>query len=338
MTQPGNALANIVEEYGSGLEDIEDEVTAVPRIGINHSGGTFKDSLSGEEFPSIYGIALGMIKQRVMWEQGDIEAGAKPQCKSQDAKTGYPNMSGKPGDSFPWNEATGLDLATSAVDEHNRPIISCASCPFAEWGAKDAKGKSKPPRCKERYSFPVLYNRQSPESLGLQPYSPPYMDSGIVAFQGSGIAPSKKFLSAFVRSRRPLYSAVIRISLDVNKRGMVEYSVPVFQKLGDVPEDQWEIYARELGPLREFLNKPPRPGDDQDDTKKSGMSESRAAANVGVVNTAPISTSDSPATRVVNGAAQQSNVETVDAEVVASTTSTPAPVASAPDDDEDLPF
>lgn len=320
MTQPGNELARIAEEYGSGLEDIENEVSGVPRIGINHRGGTFKDSLSGEEFPTIYGIMLGMVKQRVMWEQGDIEPGAKPQCKSQDAKTGYPNMSGKPGDSFPWKDAPGLDPNTAPKDEHGRTILSCDSCPFAEWGPRNEKGKPTPPRCNERYTFPVLYNKEAPPATGL--YAPPYMESGIVAFQGSGISPSKKFLSAFVRGKRPLYSAVVQIDLDTNKRGMVEYSVPRFTKLGDVPQDDWELYARELAPLREYLRKPPRPGDDQDDAKKPGVSAQQAAANVGAVVASQASPSQSPATQLVNGASEEAPVDAV----------------IVPDDDEDLPF
>ena len=321
MTQPGNAIANVADEYGTGLEDIQDDVTAVPRIGINHKGGTFKDTLSGEEFPKMYGVALGMIRQRVMWEPGDIEPGAKPQCKSQDAKTGYPNMSGKPGESFPWQEAPGLDPNTQPTDEHGRIIISCEGCPFTEWGKRDAKGKSKPPPCKERHTYPIIYNT-TPSSNGV--YEPPYMESGIVSFQGSGIAPSKKFLSGFVRAKLPLYSALIEIGLDVNKRGMVEYSVPNFKKISNVPQDEWELYARDLPTMREYLTRAPRPGDDSDPAKTSGTSANQAARNAGVVQAvvvepeeqaAPVAT---PAQSVVNQAS--------------------TPPAASPADDDDLPF
>ncbi len=335
MTQPGNALANIADEYGTGLEDIEDEISAVPRIGINHSAGTFKDSLSGEEFANIYGVLLGMVKQRVMWEKGDIEPGAKPQCKSQDAKTGYPNMGGKPGESFPWKDAPVLDPNLAPKDEHGRITLACETCPFAEWGPRNEKGKSTPPACKERYTFPVLYNREDP---GSSLYSPPFMESGIVAFQGSGISPAKKFLSAFVRNKRPLYSAVTKISLDVNKRGMVVYSVPTFTKLTDVPDDDWELYARELGPLRDFLRRPPRPGDDQDDARKPGVSSARAAANVGTVVQSSAPTSQSPVTQMVNAAAAESPVSAPVPSTDSANDAAGVVDAQIVPDDDDLPF
>ena len=142
MTAPN--LPATVEEYGTGLEDIEGEVGAVPRIGINHSGGTFKDTLSGEEFPEIVGVALGLIKQRVFWPPV-VEDGAKPLCKSNDAKTGYPNPALEKNGGFPWSDAPGLDPDSQPKDEHGRTIIACDSCPFAQWGRDPKTGKGTPP-------------------------------------------------------------------------------------------------------------------------------------------------------------------------------------------------
>lgn len=332
-----NLPATIGEQYGTGLEDLEGEISVVPRIGINHAGGTFKDSLSGEEFAKITGVALGIIKQRVMWEPGDIEAGAKPQCKSQDGQVGYPNMSGKPGESFPWATAPGLDPNTASRDEHNRPIIECKTCPFAQWGERDAKGKSKPPLCKERHTYPVIYNRGGDPSI--DPTQPPFMESGIVSFQGSGIKPSKMFAAAFVRNKLPLYTAIVEISLDVNKRGMVEYSVPKFVKLGNVPEGDWEIYAREYQPLRDFLRAAPRADDDgSDPVKGSGQSAAQAAANAGIQQahvTVAQPTVQTPAAPV------QATVATPTVQAPATVVQS-APVAepaAAPDfDPDELPF
>lgn len=322
MSQP-NLPATIADEYGTGLEDIENETGMVPRIGINHPGGTFKDSLSGEEFPKIYGVALGMIKQRVMWEQGDIESGAKPQCKSQDATTGYPNVSGKPGESFPWKDAPGLDPNVQPKDEHGRITITCETCPFAQWGPRNEKGKSVPPLCKERHTYPVVYNREMP----VPGYYPPYLESGIVSFQGSGIKPSKQYLASFVRNKRPLYSAVLEIGLDVNKRGTVEYSVPSFKKLAEVPQDDWEIYARDYLPIREFLREAPRANDDgSDPAKGSGQTSSQAAVNAGISQAS-----------VTVGQPIQATVTTPTATVL-NTPTTSAPVEDAAPVDDDLPF
>jgi len=316
MTQP-NLPATVAEEYGTGLEDIEDEIGAVPRINISHADGVFKDSLSGEEFPEIWGVALGMIKQRVFWP-AVVEDGAKPMCKSQDANTGYPSPLAEKDGGFPWSDAAGLDPNVQPTDDDGRALIECATCPFSQWG-KDAKtGKGTPPACKERHTYPVIYNR-----TGTAGYEAPYMESGIVSFQGSGISPSKKYLSAFVRNKRPLYSAVVRIKLDRNKRGNVTYSVPQFAKVAEVPDDDWELYARELAPLRDYLRRPPRPGDNADPAKAPAQSAAQAAANAGVVQgTVTVSQTpveESPATTVVNSAAQA--------------------VPAAPvEDDDDLPF
>lgn len=325
MTSP-NLPATVAEEYGSGLEDIEDEVGALPRISINHSGGVFKDTLSGEEFPEIHGVALGMIKQRVMWAPV-VEDGAKPLCKSQDATIGYPNAAAEKDGGFPWSDAAGLDPNTSAKDEHGRMVISCESCPFAQWGTDQKTNKRVPPPCKERHTYPIIFNRDGDNS-----YAPPYMESGIVSFQSSGISPSKKYLSAFVRNKRPLYSAIVRIKLETNKRGNVIYSVPVFSKMTDVPEEDWELYAREYQPLREYLRQAPRPGDDADPVKAPQQTAAQAAANAGVTQATVVSSAtspeESPATAAVNPATAAASTP-VQAYV---------PPAPAEDGDDDLPF
>jgi hypothetical protein len=329
MTQP-NLPATVTEEYGTGLEDLEDEVGMVPRIGINHPGGVFKDSLSGEEFPKIIGVPLGVFKQRVFWASEMGETPSKPLCKSNDAKTGYPNMEAEKNGGFPWSEAPGLDPNTASKDEFDRPIIACDACPFAQWGKNAKTGKNVPPPCKERHTYPFIYNRER-QSAG---YEAPYMESGIISFQGSGIKPSKMYVSAFVRNKLPLYAAVVEISLDTNKRGTVEYSVPKFTKIADVPKDEWELYARDLPEMRKFLTEPPRPGDDgSDPTRGSGQTAAQAAANAGVAASSVVSnanvtvapaapTVQSPATSVVNGAAEAPVVEAVIVE----------------DDPNDLPF
>ena len=318
MTAP-NLPATVSDEYGTGLEDIEGEVGAVPRIGINHKGGTFKDTLSGEEFAEIVGVPLGVIKQRVMWDPDVENDNKKPWCKSNDAKTGYPNPSSERDGGFPWSDAKGLDPNTQPKDEFGRTIIACDSCPFAEWGRHPKTGKSTPPPCKERYTIPVVYNREGTA------YDPPYMDSGIVAFQGASITPIKRYLTAFVRNKLPLYSAVVRLKLNMQKRGSVDYSVVEATKVAEVPRDDWEMYARDLPTLREYLTKPPRPDDDgSDPTRGHGQSAAQAAANAGV------------ATGTVSVAPE----EPVEADVVETPVQSSSFQPSTPvdDDDDDIPF
>lgn len=334
MTQ--NLPATISDEYGSGYEDLDDEIQAVPRIQIVHKSGVFKDSLSGEEFAEIVGVPLGVVKQRIFWPSDMGETPSKPFCKSNDAKTGYPNEDAEKDGGFPWSDAAGLDPNTQPKDEFGRTVISCETCPFAQWGTdpKNPK-KSVPPPCKERHTYPIIYNRTGGEG-----YEPPYMESGIVSFQGSGIKPSRLYVAGFKRAKLPLYTGVVRIKLNRASRGAVDYSVPEFKRVGTVPDDELVMYAQDWPGMREFLTKPPRANDDGSDPARGhGQTAAQAAAAAGasMVQNASVTTA--------------SDASVVEAEVleepVAAPVSAPANIvnqaakapsaAPAPDDDE-LPF
>ena len=350
MTAP-NLPATVSDEYGTGYEDLGDDVAVVPRIQINHKGGTFKDSLSGEEFPEIHGVLLGVVRQRAFWPSEMGENPSKPMCKSNDGITGYPNPEPEKDDGFPWSQS-GLNKAAQPVDEHDRITIACETCPFAQWreNPKDPK-KNLPPLCKERHTYPILYNR-----TGTGGYEPPYLDSGILAFQGSGIKPSKMYVAGFKRARKPLYAGVARITLDQFKRGMVEYSVPNIVKVGEVPEDALGLYGQEWPELKEFLTAAPRPDDaGQDPNKGHGQSAAQAARNVGINLSqatvgvaepvdaeivedppapAPAARVAAPVTPVVRPTAAPATP--AQAVVNAATAAPAAPVVS--DDDDELPF
>lgn len=214
---------------------------------------------------------------------------------------------------------------------------------MAAWGPKTPAGKAVPPPCRERHTYPVHYNREPSTA-------PPFLETGILTFQGSGIKPSRQYLAGFARARKPTYSAVVRISLEMFKRGSVTYSVPVFAKVADLPVDQWEPFARELAPMREFLTAPPRAGDDSDPAKGGGQTAAQAAANVVATATVGVATpaqaaeavpqpaplaqtvatppsaaaQPAPAATPAQSVVNQAAAEPVDAEIV--------------DDDEELPF
>lgn len=246
-----NLPATITEEYGTGLEDLDPNEVAVPRLKIDHANALFKDGITGEEFAKLSGVFLGMVKQRIFWNR-QVEENAKPRCKSNDAAVGYPNMTGpNQEDMFPWAES-GLDPNAMPKDEHGRVTIPCANCPFAQWGG--TRQKPKPPPCNELHTYPVMFASQE---------GGPIDRAGIVQFKGSGIQASKGFLRGFNLAKKPLYSATAEVTLTTNKRGMVVYSTPEFRKTGEVPVDEWREYAMELSGLREFLRQPPRPADEE---------------------------------------------------------------------------
>lgn len=304
-TQNLPARTDDFDDLDTGLEDFKPEEATIPRLGIAHADGVFKDNLTGEQFAEMYGVILGLVKQRVMWPAELGDDGQPPQCKSSDAATGYPNMDNRSGIGFPWAES-GLDASSLPVDTAGRVTIACEACPFSQW--TKGVGKNIPPRCSERHTFPILFNTDSPDG--------PWDRAGIISFQRSGLTPSKRYLSAFSHSKQPLYSVVTKLTLTRQQRGTVKYSVPVFSKVADVDRDEWPEYSTQYRGLREFLRRGPRSDEDGDDAKKQTIS-----GNVGAVNVAATVQQSAPvaATSVV----QQATAPVVTAEVM---------------DDDDLPF
>lgn len=234
-----------------GLEDFDPNEASVPRIQILHPDGLFKDGQTGEQFPEIHGVFLGLVKQRVMWARV-VEDDSKPLCKSNDAVTGYPNTTGPDHSLFPWHEA-GLNMNSQERDpEDGRVIIKCETCPMTQWTRNGTK--NTPPPCSERYTMPIHFATEEGAELD---------HAGIISFQKSSIGPVKAFVSAFSRAKMPLFSAAMSITLSTTKRGSVVYSVPKVQRRAAVPNDRWEEYARQYRDLREFLRMKPRGLDDE---------------------------------------------------------------------------
>ncbi len=323
-----------MSDYMTGLEDLDTSTLAMPRVQVQHKVGTFKDAMTGEEFPEMKGIMLGLIKQRVMWPKDQIDGG-KPMCKSNDALNGYPLMEGDPDNVFPWEDAPGLDPNQIPKDEHGRLVIPCASCPFAQW-TKDRKGKSVPPRCAERYTLPFLYTTDDDWKIG-----EPLDRAGIVAFQGSGIKPSKDYLGSFARSKKPVYSAYSAVRLEQRQRGSVDYSVPVFTRLGTVDETDWPDLSDALSETREMLRMPPRANDEGSDPARQHTAAGNVSAAATAARVQPTQQAAPAAPAQAAPAAQPpaqkaaTPQDIVDA-VVVEDTSPSAPAMST--DEDDLPF
>lgn len=228
-----------------GLEDFDDTRISMPRIAIVGDEGVFKDGNSGEEFTTLTGVPLGMIKQRAMFPKGTAELGP-PQCKSNDAQTGYPSFDGDEDRIFPWDEA-GLNPHGQNKDEHGRVTINCKDCPFARWSK--VKGKDEKPRCTERHTYPLLYSTNG---------SSDYDHAGVLSIQSSSMSNSNRFLSAFKTARQPLYTATVELTLDKKKNGMVKYSVVQFKRLGTTDVADRPTFSEQLAGIREYLRRPPR--------------------------------------------------------------------------------
>jgi hypothetical protein len=313
-------------DYMTGLEDLDPSTMGVPRINVQHKVGTFKDGNTGEEMAALTGIVLGLIRQRVMWAPETVD-NAKPMCKSNDAITGFPLMEGAPDNLFPWEES-GFSPADMPRDEHDRVTIPCETCPFAQW-TKGKNNKNVPPACKERFTLPVLFSSDDNWKPGEQ------LDRvGVVSFQGSGIKPTREYLGQFFRSRTPVYSAATRVKLNRMTRGSVEYAVPVFERIGNIDQEDWGDLSSELSNIRETLRQPPRPADDGSDPAKKhtvggNVSASATASRVA----ASAATTATTATKTAPVEVQQTRpADIVDAVVVET-----SPVAMSTEED-DLPF
>lgn len=266
-------LPAVPTEY-TGLEDLDPNEVQIPRIKIVHPHAVFQDGITGEEFPVLNGVLLGMVMQRTMWPK-EVQSDTRPMCKSNDAALGYPNMdSSNTDDHFPWNEAVGLNPTQMEKDAAGRVMIPCAACPFSKWTG--TKQKPKPPRCAEVHTYPVMY---SSEEGG------PIDRAGIVSFKGSGIRPSKAFLKGFAAAKRAVYTSYASIKLRQEERGMVKYAVPEFSKGGSVPEAEWPAYQEELKGLREFLREAPR--SNSDDAPVAGSAGAMQAPTQPVYTTPP---------------------------------------------------
>jgi hypothetical protein len=286
-----------------GLGDVGAGDLSMPRLSINHPEGTFKNSLSGEEFPVLRAVFLGLIKQRVYFHP-KVDDGDKPMCKSPDFNSGFPNMNldGKtPSDKvFPWAESN-FDPANFPPEQGINGLVTlpCDKCVFKEWSKS-----GEPPPCTEQHTYPVLYQPEGED--GLQP--------ALISFQKTGIKPSRTYLNNFVQARKPMFTVFTEVTLTQQSRGSVKYSVPTFRKKEDTDPNGWAEFGEMYRSARTFATRAPRLAEETDGEDPTLPSDN---VNRGPSATAPATpTSPAPST-----AAQPAP---------AATTSPAAPAAAAP--------
>lgn len=301
---------------GLGLEDASVTDIVIPRLRIMHPEGMFQDNLSQAEYSKLTVIMLGLIKQRVKWAD-EVDDDDRPMCKSTDFEHGFPNVdeSVKKDKRFPWHESS-FNPADFPPEKGINGLVTlpCAQCNFKEWQAD-----RKPPTCSEQHTYPVLYN--VPDTDDWVP--------ALYTVQRTGIKPSRSYLSAFVQSKKPMFTAVTEIGLTQMSRGSVKYSVPTFKRIGNSDPDLWEEYANTFRQIRDFVKQAPRPVDEDE-----AMAAAQTSSNV---NTAPVA--QPAATQQAAPAVDPSPPPAAAAQPVAAATPAPQTPAPAPaDDDDDLPF
>jgi len=249
MTDPNYAQAGQeiqpASNFSTGLEDFSAEDLRMPRLGINHETGCFEDSLSKTQWPTLRIIALGLIKQRILWPAiVSDDKNANPMCKSTDYQTGYPTLEGKREELFPWS-ATGWNPQSFQPDNEGRLRLPCESCRLKDWGAHPDGKKTW---CSEQHVIPLLYGADG-------------MDPSITALfttQRSSINASKAFFGSIVRRQQPAFSVTATLSLQPQTRGKNKYYVPIFVEDGLTDQADWALYSENYLTIRAHIHQPPR--------------------------------------------------------------------------------
>lgn len=326
MTVTPHTGGGAVDAYGGdtvGLDDVGAGDVVIPRLQIKHDEGVFIDNLSKQVFTELDCVILGLVKQRIFWADV-VEENDKPLCKSPDHDHGFPQVSEdvKRDKRFPWDKSNFRpeDFPPNGPNAINGLVtLPCASCHFKEW---DNNGfNQKVPPCAEQHTYPLLYNSNTENP------NEPIWAAAILTVQKTGIAPSKRYLSSFVQANQPMFTARSLVSLTLNKRGTVTYSVPTFRKVGNTDSSLWGQYGDQYRQIRAFCRTPPRNTEEDPYVEAEGFSDNTntpaptaAATPVADSQTAVPSQDASPAPPAAAPVAQA------------------AAPASPPDDPDGLPF
>lgn len=244
---PGQALE--VPSYNggsSGLDDMDAGDLSVPRLSIVGNEGVFKDSLSGQKYPEIDVIILGLVKQRSLWH-GNVTPGeeSKPMCRSNDFMTGFPQM--KPVSlekSFPWQRA-GLGQEHLIPREDGQWAVACASCALKDWGSAPDEKK---PYCSEVWSMPLL----------MDPFQNGQWMPFVLSVQKSNISPTKKYLGGYKAANSATFTMITHIKLNMAKSGQVTFSNTEYSMTERTESSQWQAYEGMYVEMRNFLIQAPR--------------------------------------------------------------------------------
>jgi hypothetical protein len=235
-------------DFETGLEDFTQDDAVTPRLSIQHKEGTFKDSLSGQEFEKLTCIMLGLVKQRILWyhQVDDNSKNEYPMCRSLNHEYGFPNLDEEVPKSkqFPW-ERSGFNPANFTPDDEGLIRLPCESCKLKDWGSHPDGNK---PYCAEQFTTPVLYDPNGDGSTWVP---------AILSFQKTSLKPLKAYFTGFQRAKNAAFMAYTEITLDLTKRGTNVYSIPQFRKLGDTDEQLWRGFSAQYRQLRDFLQADP---------------------------------------------------------------------------------
>lgn len=230
-----------------GLDDVDASDMTMPMIKIVHDEALWEDSLSGEKFPELDVVLLGLIKQRILWPSevadGDSDG---PLCRSYNFTLGHPGSDFTKKD----NKVTPLEVSGFTQADLDAGPLSCTSCNLKEWGSHPLRDV---PWCVEQFVFAVMLGEPD------EPMGAP----AIMTLQRSSMKPAKAYLTSFLRARSPLFTARTTLKLNGQSRGSVKYSVPKFIKGVPTDPDYHGEYASLYRAVKDFVSTPRSAADEE---------------------------------------------------------------------------
>jgi len=226
-----------------GLEDFTEADMIMPRLQIGQGQadvGTIINGLTNERYDGTQGIdlvVLGVVKQRILWPPEVGPTKEDPMCKSYDFSFGFPDAENPT--RFPW-AASGFQAPAMGQPV---PSQSCDDCRLKEWGTHP--GQKDSPWCTEQHSYIVLL--PGPNNS----FSP-----AIMVLQRTGLKPSRAYVSSFAQQRQPMFICVTHVSVSMQKRGTVDYAVPILGRGQMLPETMYEDFANRYRRIRDALRTP----------------------------------------------------------------------------------
>jgi len=212
-----------LEDFGAGDEQI-------PRLKIVQSEAVFEDNLTNNRFPALEGVALGLVRQRVLFHEDPDEFDG-PMCRSNNFTDGSPWRK-----NFPW-----ADAGFTEDDFDDDEPLPCEKCKLKDWGSHPSRDT---PYCSEQFTIPFMRFHED----GTQ--SPT-----IVSFQKSSVKAVKGFLSGFKQKRLPTFTSETKVTLTPAKRGSVVYAVAKFEVGDATPAEDHPAYAETFVEIRDFLHR-----------------------------------------------------------------------------------
>lgn len=267
-TTPGGLPANWNEDEFAdfGMEDIDSSELSLPRLEIVHEEGRFRDRNSQQEFERLQAVILGVVKGRIMWDRV-MDDNDRPQCRSNDFRTGFPQMRTDIPQSkqFPWDKSNFAPTAFPPGPD-GQIRLPCAQCHFKDWD-HNGFGQKKPP-CSETFHLAMMYD----DGSGV--FSP-----AILTLKSSAVPSVRKYITPFKAQKQPMFTALTEMTLNIERKGGAngkKYSVPTFKRIGQSNPANWQEYMGSFRSIRDFLQREPRP----DDKAPKPVASSRAATQL----------------------------------------------------------